>query len=160
MAPPHTRVCGWRQRTRQATFLACVIELGGTGSSLKPPRCDDTTGNHPNHFLLGLGLTLAPSISTPSKQVRGWHDIRTAAGQQGSSCWPGEATDALCARILSSVPRAKDRPSEPGKGNACILACGCKSMTIQWAKMFQSKQEHLGMWGACAAVHSLTRHLK
>ena len=30
---------------RQATFLACVIELGETGSSLKPTRCDDFTGN-------------------------------------------------------------------------------------------------------------------
>ena len=47
MAPPHTRVCGWRHITRKATFVACVIELGETGSSLKPARCDDTTGNHP-----------------------------------------------------------------------------------------------------------------
>ena len=36
---------------RKATSLACVVELGETGSSLKPDRCDDTTGNHPNHFL-------------------------------------------------------------------------------------------------------------
>ena len=34
-------------------FLACVIELGETGNSLKPARCDDTTGDHANHFLLG-----------------------------------------------------------------------------------------------------------
>ena len=54
MAPPHTGVCGWRHTTRKATFLACVIELGETESSLKPARCDDTTGNHPNHFLLGF----------------------------------------------------------------------------------------------------------
>ena len=33
MAPPHTRVCGWRHIRCQATFLACVIELGETGSS-------------------------------------------------------------------------------------------------------------------------------
>ena len=49
---------GWRHLTpaRKATFLACVIELGETGSSLKPARCDGTTGpgNRPNHFLLGL----------------------------------------------------------------------------------------------------------
>ena len=51
MAPPHTRACGWRHMTSQATFLACVIELGETGSSPFPPA---VTGNHPNHFLLGF----------------------------------------------------------------------------------------------------------
>lgn len=29
-----------------------VIELGEAGSSLYPPAADDTTGNHPNQFLL------------------------------------------------------------------------------------------------------------
>ena len=36
MAPPHTRVCGWRHITCKATFVACVMELGETGSSFKP----------------------------------------------------------------------------------------------------------------------------
>ena len=35
MASPHTRVCKWRHITRKATFLACVIELGETGSYLE-----------------------------------------------------------------------------------------------------------------------------
>ena len=43
MAPPHTRVCASRHISRQATFLACVTELGETGSFLKPARCDDPT---------------------------------------------------------------------------------------------------------------------
>ena len=35
--------------------LVCfVLELGAAGSSIFPARCDDTTGNHPNHFLLGF----------------------------------------------------------------------------------------------------------
>ena len=53
MAPPHTRVCGWQRTSRQA-FLYFVAELGAAGSSFFPARCDDTTGNHPNHFLLGF----------------------------------------------------------------------------------------------------------
>ena len=50
---PHTRVCGWRHITRKAISLH-VPQLGETGSSLKPARCDDTTSNHANHVLLGF----------------------------------------------------------------------------------------------------------
>ena len=50
---PHTRVCGWRHTKRKAISLH-VPQLGETGSSLKPARCDDTTSNHANHFLLGF----------------------------------------------------------------------------------------------------------
>ena len=78
MAPPHTRVCGWRHITCKATFLACVIELGETGSSHKSAHCDDTTGNHPNHFLLGLR---APSI--PHRADRAGKDTGEQAGQEG-----------------------------------------------------------------------------
>ena len=65
-------VCG--RRMRQATFLACVRELGETGSSLKPAGCDDTTGNHPNHF---------PALNSRTEQTgRGLG--RHKAGQQAS----------------------------------------------------------------------------
>ena len=39
---------------RKATFLAYVIELDEIGSSFIRARCEDATGNHPNHFLLGF----------------------------------------------------------------------------------------------------------
>ena len=40
---------------RVKRFLVCfVLELGAAGSSFFPARCDDITGNHPNHFVLGF----------------------------------------------------------------------------------------------------------
>ena len=80
MAPPHTRVCGWRHITRQATLLACVTELGETGSSLKPGRCDDTTSNHPNHLLLGFR---AYALNSHTKQIRKGRTRRAGQGRAG-----------------------------------------------------------------------------
>ena len=68
MVPPHTRVCGWRDIT---TFLACVIRLGETGSSLIPTRCDDTTGNHPNHLLLRFRAYALNSQLLQTREERG-----------------------------------------------------------------------------------------
>ena len=84
MAPPHTRVCGWRHITRQATFLACVIELGQTGSSLNPPAVMIPQKTTQTISCKGLGLT--PSIPTPSRQGRArWagQGGQTRQGRQG-----------------------------------------------------------------------------
>ena len=63
---------------RKATSLACVVELGETGSSLKPDRCDDTTGNHPNHFLLGFR---AYALNSHTEQTG--QDLGGGAGRPG-----------------------------------------------------------------------------
>ena len=53
---------GWRRltpgfvgggllRVKRPSFV-CVIELDETGSLRKSARCDGTTSNHPNHFML------------------------------------------------------------------------------------------------------------
>ena len=69
--------------TGEATFLACVIELGETGSSLKPPRCDDTTSNHPNHFLLGFqAYALNSHTEQTSQRLAGHKDGSRAAGRE------------------------------------------------------------------------------
>ena len=97
MAPPHTRVCGRRHITRKATFLACAVELGETGSSLKPTRCDDTTGNHPNHFLLRFGVytlnsrtgqagTRGGGLKGPAAGARGARP-KARCGSQFRACW-------------------------------------------------------------------------
>ena len=99
MAPPHTRVCGWRHITRQATFLARVLELGETRSFPKPARCDDTTVNHPNHFLLGFGAyalngnccrtTKKGDTAGRAGQWPGQQDRQGRAGQaRGPGPWP------------------------------------------------------------------------
>ena len=56
---------------RKATSLACVVELGETGSSLKPARCDDTTGNHANHFLRGFRASRLSAASTSQESKKG-----------------------------------------------------------------------------------------
>ena len=63
---------------RKATSLACVVEfveLGETGSSLKPALCDDTTGNHPNHCLLGSRAYALNSHTKQSRLERGHHKL-------------------------------------------------------------------------------------
>ena len=67
---------------RKATSLACVVELGETGSSLKPARCDDTTGNHPNYFLLRFrAYALNPHTEqTGARLERGHNKPKGAEG--------------------------------------------------------------------------------
>ena len=85
MAPPHIRVCGWRHITRQATFLASVIKLGETRSSLRPARCDDTTVNHPNHFLLWFR---AYALNSHTEQTGQTEPGATARGARGLPLGP------------------------------------------------------------------------
>ena len=53
-------------------MLACVRELGETGSSLKPARCDDTTGNHQNHFLSGVRVCALSSRTEQTGHRPAW----------------------------------------------------------------------------------------
>ena len=103
-------VGGGAYRVRRS-FLYFVAELGAAGSSFFPAHCDETTGNHPNHFLLGFRAhalnshTLTdmekhndlPASRTGLKAGMGWQNRagreaggRTGAGQ-GSAAgefWP------------------------------------------------------------------------
>ena len=94
IAPPHTRVWRWRHITRKATSLACVIELGETGSSLKPARFDDATGIHPNHFLLGFraaALNSQPGQGSGagSREKKGWLDLPLTPAPPSKTRVPG-----------------------------------------------------------------------
>ena len=70
IAPPHTKVCGWRHITHKATSPACVIELGETGSYHKPARCDDTPGT--GHPLMGGNGPRGPGGNLGVQVFRAW----------------------------------------------------------------------------------------
>ena len=110
MAPPHTRVCGWRHTTRQATFLACVIELGETGSSLNPAAViipQATT------------QTIRAQVARRADRAGAGQDIRQSSrAGAGPSC-DGEA-ECLTAQI--------GLYSTPFHTTHCLAQCGCKRL--------------------------------
>ena len=84
---------GWRHLTGHLTprfvgggilrakrpSLACVIELG----EIKPARCDDTTGNHPNHFLLGFRAYALNSHTEQGGQGAAGGEVESLTAQIG-----------------------------------------------------------------------------